>query len=44
MSSPDYRVPLTYVENAADAVVREVVELILKAQNKWQRLVLEYSA
>jgi 3-deoxy-D-manno-octulosonate 8-phosphate phosphatase (KDO 8-P phosphatase) len=34
---------VTRVEGGSGAV-REVVGLILKAQNKWQRLVLEYSA
>jgi 3-deoxy-D-manno-octulosonate 8-phosphate phosphatase (KDO 8-P phosphatase) len=34
---------VTRVEGGHGAV-REVVGLILKAQNKWQRLVLEYSA
>jgi 3-deoxy-D-manno-octulosonate 8-phosphate phosphatase (KDO 8-P phosphatase) len=35
-----------YVTRAegGNGAVREVVDLILKAQNKWQRLVLEYSA
>ena len=32
------------IAEGGQGAVREVVGLILKAQNKWQRLVLEYSA
>jgi 3-deoxy-D-manno-octulosonate 8-phosphate phosphatase (KDO 8-P phosphatase) len=30
--------------NAGDGAVREAVELILRSQNKWKRIVAEYAA
>ena len=43
---PEVKAMADYVTRAAGGygAVREVVELILKAQNKWKRLVAEYAA